>query len=83
MQKPIHDSTAEVALPVDPNYNEHLGYLVGPSEDGLNIRDLDKPLNIHSEAGEPLHVLFNGLNAGLNDCIDSEQFPRSKVNHNS
>ena len=90
MQKPIHDGTAEVALPVDPNY-KHLGYLAGPSEDvctgsqynGLNIRDLDKPLNIDPEAGEPQHVPFNGLNAGYNDYIDSEQFPTSKVKHNS
>lgn len=90
MQKPVHDRTAEVALPVDPNY-KRLGYLAGPSEDvytgslynGLNIWDLDKPLNFHPEAGEPQDVPFNGLNAGHNNYIDSEQFPTSKVNHNS
>lgn len=90
LQKPVHDRTAEVALPVDPNY-KRLGYLAGPSEDvytgslynGLNIWDLDKPLNFHPEAGEPQDVPFNGLNAGHNNYIDSEQFPTSKVNHNS
>ncbi|KAK7853585.1 nac domain-containing protein 82 [Quercus suber] len=61
-KKPIHDRTAEV----DPN-NKHLGYLAGPSEDVytgslyncLYIRDLDTPLNIHPEAGEPQHNTIN------------------------
>ena len=74
LQNTIQDGTVDAELPVDPILEnlEDLGFKAGPSEvgyafhsgslyDGLNMRDLDKPLN--PEAGESQHFLANSFGA--------------------
>ena len=74
LQNTIQDGTADAELPVDPIFEhlQYLGYKAGPSEfgyafhsgsqyNGLNMRDLDKPLN--PEAGESQHFLGNSFGA--------------------
>ena len=74
LQNTIHDGTVDAELPVDPIFKrlQDLGHKAGPSEvgnafhsgsqyNGLNMRDLDKPLN--PEAGESQHFLANSFGA--------------------
>ena len=74
LQNTIHDGTVYAELPVDPIFEhlEDLGNKAGPSEvgypfhsgsvyNGLNMRDLDKPLN--PEAGESQHFTVNFFGA--------------------